>query len=99
HVVDLAKGHIKALEKILNSKGVNAYNLGTGKGYSVLDVVNNFKKATGVDIPYELRERRAGDVATCFADPKKAKEELDWSAQKSLEDMCRDSWRWQNNNP
>jgi len=99
HVVDLAKGHIKALKKALNTTGVDAYNLGTGKGYSVLDVVNNFEKATGVKIPYEIKERRAGDIATCFADPKKAKKELEWSSEKSLEDMCRDSWRWQSENP
>ncbi|NBI05498.1 UDP-glucose 4-epimerase GalE [Senegalia massiliensis] len=99
HVVDLAKGHIKALEKVLNTTGVDAYNLGTGKGYSVLDVVKNFEKATGVKIPYEIKERRAGDIATCFANPEKAKKELDWSSEKTLEDMCRDSWKWQSENP
>jgi UDP-glucose 4-epimerase len=99
HVVDLAKGHLKALEKIMNSTGVEAYNLGTGTGYSVLDVVKNFEKATGQNIPYVIADRRPGDISTCYADPAKALEELGWKAEKSLEDMCRDSWRWQSNNP
>jgi UDP-glucose 4-epimerase len=99
HVVDLAKGHVKALEEALKSTGVEAFNLGTGTGYSVLDVVNNFKKATGVDIPYVLTDRRPGDIATCFADASKAYRGLGWKAEKNLEDMCRDSWRWQKNNP
>lgn len=99
HVVDLAKGHLKALEKVMETNGVDAYNLGTGVGYSVLDVVNSFVKATGQKIPYILADRRPGDIATCFADPTKALKELGWKAEKSLEDMCRDSWRWQMNNP
>lgn len=99
HVVDLAKGHIKALEKILSITGVDAYNLGTGVGYSVLDVVNNFEKATGKHIPYVLTDRRAGDIDKCFANPVKALNILGWKAEKNLEDMCRDSWNWQKNNP
>lgn len=99
HVVDLAKGHLKALEKVLSATGVESYNLGTGTGYSVLDVVANFEKATGLVIPYVIVGRRAGDIATCFADAAKAFSELGWKAEKSLEDMCRDSWRWQSNNP
>lgn len=99
HVVDLAKGHLKAIEKVLNSKGVEAYNLGTGEGYSVLDVVKNFEKVTGITIPYEILERRPGDIGTCYANPSKALKELGWKAEKGLEDMCRDSWRWQKNNP
>lgn len=99
HVVDLAKGHLKALEKVMNSVGVEAYNLGTGTGYSVLDVVNAFVKATGEKIPYTITERRAGDIATCYAEPTKAFKELGWKADKNLENMCRDSWKWQKNNP
>lgn len=99
HVVDLAKGHIKALEKIETDTGIDAFNLGTGIGYSVLDVVNSFEKATGIKIPYTIASRRAGDIATCFADASKALDELDWKAEYSLEEMCRDSWNWQVNNP
>lgn len=99
HVVDLSKGHLKALEKVMNSVGVEAYNLGTGTGYSVLDVVNAFIKATGENIPYAITERRPGDIATCYAEPTKAFKELGWKAEKNLEDMCRDSWKWQKNNP
>ncbi|MCR1898309.1 UDP-glucose 4-epimerase GalE [Irregularibacter muris] len=99
HVVDLAKGHIKALEKIMNTTGVEAYNLGTGTGYSVLDIVKNFEKATGQKIAYELTDRRPGDIAKCYADVTKAKKELGWIAEKGIEDMCRDSWRWQERNP
>lgn len=99
HVVDLAKGHLKALEKVMNSVGVEAYNLGTGTGYSVLDVVNAFAKATGEKIPYVITERRSGDIATCYAEPTKAFKELGWKVEKNLEDMCRDSWNWQKNNP
>lgn len=99
HVVDLAKGHLKAVEKVMNVKGVEPYNLGTGIGYSVLDVVKNFEKASGVEIPYKIAPRRAGDIATCYADASKALNELGWKAEKNLEDMCRDSWRWQKNNP
>jgi UDP-glucose 4-epimerase len=98
HVVDLAKGHLKALEKILETEGVNVYNLGTGIGYSVLDVVKSFEKATGKEIPYVLTDRRPGDIATCYADPAKALNELNWKAEKNLIDMCRDSWNWQENN-
>lgn len=95
HVVDLAKGHLKALEKIQKEgKGLYIYNLGTGTGYSVLDMVNSFIKATGKNVPYKIVERRAGDIATCYADPKKAKEELGWEAEKTLEDMCLDSWNY-----
>jgi UDP-glucose 4-epimerase len=99
HVVDLAKGHLKALDKILDTNGINVYNLGTGIGYSVLDVVKSFEKATGVRIPYKITNRRPGDIAICYADPSKAYKELGWKAEKSLEDMCRDAWRWQLNNP
>ena len=95
HVVDLAKGHIKALEKIeKEGKGIFRYNLGTGTGYSVLDVVNSFEKSTGVKVPYKIAPRRSGDVAMCYADPSKAKEELGWVAEKTLEDMCNDSWNF-----
>ena len=99
HVVDLALGHIKALDKIKETEGVGIYNLGTGIGYSVLDLTYSFQKATGVEIPYTIIDRRPGDVATCYADATKAKEELGWTAQKTLADMCRDSWNWQKNNP
>jgi UDP-glucose 4-epimerase len=99
HVVDLANGHLKALEKVMSTEGVDAYNLGTGTGYSVLEIVAAFERASGVSIPYKIVERRPGDVAVCYADPKKALEELGWSAERGIEDMCRDSWRWQSNNP
>ena len=98
HVVDLAKGHIKAIKKAEKMTGVEAYNLGTGHGYSVLDIVNNFEKATGVKVKYELTDRRPGDIAECFADPTKAEMELGWKAEKELEEMCRDSWRFTQNN-
>lgn len=95
HVVDLAKGHIKSLEKLEKEKsGIYIYNLGTGKGYSVLDMVHAFEKTTGQKIKYKITERRAGDIATCYADATKAKEELNWVAEKTLEDMCRDSWNY-----
>jgi UDP-glucose 4-epimerase len=99
HVVDLALGHLKALEKVMSSKGVEAYNLGTGTGYSVLEIVKAFEKASGVKIPYKIVDRRPGDVAICYAEPSKARNELGWTAQRGIEDMCRDSWRWQENNP
>ena len=99
HVVDLAKGHLKALEKVMSTKGVKAYNLGTGVGYSVLDVVRNFEKVTGKKIPYVITSRRPGDIDKCYADPTKACKELGWKAEKTLEDMCRDAWNWQRNNP
>lgn len=99
HVVDLAKGHISALATVLDSTGVEAYNLGTGIGYSVLDVVNAFETANDVPVPYEIVERRDGDVDASFASAKKAKEELGWEAHYDLERMCKDSWRWQSTNP
>ncbi len=99
HVVDLALGHLKALDKIMTNSGVEAYNLGTGTGYSVLEIVSAFEKASGKKIPYQITDRRPGDIATCFADPVKAKQELGWVAERDIEDMCRDSWRWQENNP
>ena len=95
HVVDLAKGHVCALDKLdKEEKGLFIYNLGTGTGYSVLDMVKAFEKATGKNVPYKIAPRRAGDIATCYADPKKAKEELGWVAEKNLEDMCKDSWNY-----
>ena len=95
HVVDLAKGHVKALEKIdKEGQGLYIYNLGTGTGYSVLDMVNAFEKSTGRKVNYKITARRAGDIAVCYADPKKAKEELGWVAEKNLEDMCKDSWNY-----
>ena len=99
HVLDLAEGHLRALEKLRRQEGLFVYNLGTGKGFSVLEVVRAFEKSTGEKIPYEIAGRRSGDVAECFADPSKALAELSWKAEKSLEDMCRDSWRWQKGNP
>ena len=99
HVVDLAKGHVKAVGYALAHDGVQAINLGTGIGYSVLDLVKAFKAANGVDVPYRIAPRRAGDVATCYSDPSKAAELLGWKAEKDIEDMCRDSWRWQSQNP
>ena len=98
HVVDLAKGHIKALEKLNTNSGLVTYNLGTGKGYSVLDLVKAFSKASGKEIPYKMVGRRDGDIAICYADPSKANNELGWKAEKSIEEMCEDSWRWQENN-
>lgn len=99
HVVDLAKGHVAAIKKLEEKKGVLIYNLGTGKGYSVLDVVHAFEKACGKKIPYEVKPRRPGDIATCYADPAKAKAELGWEAENGIEEMCADSWRWQSMNP
>ncbi len=99
HVVDLAKGHLKALEKILKQKGIEAYNLGTGNGYSVLDLVHAFEKINQIQIPYQIASRRPGDVATCYANPEKSLRELNWKAEKNIEDMCYDSWNWQKNNP
>ena len=97
HVVDLAKGHVLALNKLeKENKGLFIYNLGTGTGYSVLDMVKAFEKATGKEVPYKIAPRRSGDIATCYANPKKAKEELGWEATKTLEDMCRDSWNYIN---
>jgi len=95
HVVDLAKGHLKALEKLNNDKqGLFIYNLGTGKGYSVLDMVKAFEKSTGMQVKYKIVPRREGDIATCYSDPKKAQRELNWKAEKTLEDMCKDSWNF-----
>ena len=99
HVVDLAKGHVKALKKIEENPGLAIYNLGTGKGYSVLDIVKNFEAATGVKIPYVIKPRRAGDIATCYCDASKAEKELGWKAENGIREMCEDSWRWQSNNP
>ena len=99
HVVDLAIGHVKALDKIKENVGCKIYNLGTGHGYSVLDIVKNFEEATGVKIPYQIKDRRAGDIATCYSDATKAKEELGWVAERGIKEMCEDSWRWQSNNP
>ena len=99
HVVDLAQGHVKALEKLKTNPGLVTYNLGTGNGYSVLDVVKAFAEASGRDIPYEIVDRRPGDIATCYADPKLANEELGWTAERGIKEMCEDSWRWQSNNP
>ena len=99
HVVDLAQGHVKALKKIEENAGLRIYNLGTGVGYSVLDVVKNFEDATGVKIPYSIKPRRAGDIDSCYADASLAKEELGWKAKYGIREMCEDSWRWQKNNP
>lgn len=99
HVVDLAKGHVKTLEALDKNPGLVTYNLGTGKGYSVLQLINAFSKASGVEIPYEIVGRRQGDVAECYSDPSKANKELGWKAEKDIDDMCQDSWRWQSKNP
>ena len=98
HVVDLAKGHVKAINKIANQSGMNTYNLGTGVGYSVLDIVNNFNKANSLNIPYEFAPRRAGDIDSFFSNPGKAKQELGWVAEMGIEEMCRDSWNFKKNN-
>ena len=99
HVVDLAKGHVKALAKLEKGSGLNIYNLGTGTGYSVLDMVKSFEKANDVKVPYAIKPRRPGDIATCYADAAKAKKELGWVAENGIEEMCRDAWRWQSSNP
>jgi UDP-glucose 4-epimerase len=99
HVVDLAKGHVKALKAIEGNCGVSVYNLGTGRGYSVLEVVHAFEEVSGVTIPYVIEERRPGDIAVCYSDPGKAKRELGWKAELDIYDMCRDSWNWQKKNP
>ena len=99
HVVDLAIGHVKALEKLNQKPGLVTYNLGTGTGYSVLDLVKSFEKASGVKIPYKIVDRRAGDIAMCYADTSKAKEELGWVAKYDIDKMCKDSWNWQSKNP
>ena len=96
HVVDLAKGHLLALDKLnKEDNGIFIYNLGTGKGYSVLEMVETFKKVNNVDVPYKIAPRREGDIAECYADPSKAKNELGFEATKNLEDMCRDGWNYQ----
>ncbi len=99
HVVDLAKGHVAALKKVEANGGLCVYNLGTGVGYSVLDIIRNFEEATGVKIPYQIKPRRAGDIATCYSDATKAKEELGWTAGLGIREMCADSWNFQKNNP
>ncbi|MBO4266080.1 MAG: UDP-glucose 4-epimerase GalE [Lachnospiraceae bacterium] len=99
HVSDLADGHIKALSKITENAGLCVYNLGTGNGVSVLELVKSFEKANNIKIPYEIKDRRPGDIATCYADASKAKRELGWEAKHDIVDMCRDSWNWQSNNP
>ena len=99
HVVDLAIGHVAALRKVQENAGLKVYNLGTGVGYSVLDIVKNFEEATGQKIPYEIKPRRAGDIAANYADASLAKEEMGWEAQFGIREMCADSWRWQSNNP
>ena len=99
HVVDLADGHVKALEYQKGHPGVHVFNLGTGRGYSVLEVVKAFGEACGHEIPYEICERRSGDIATCYADPSKAEQEMGWKASRTITEMCRDTWRWQSGNP
>lgn len=99
HVCDLATAHVAALQAVEKKQGLAIYNIGTGHGYSVLEVVNTFMKVNGVDIPYSIMPRRAGDIATCYCDPAKALRELGWKAQFGLDEMCRDSWNWQKNNP
>ena len=99
HVVDLAKGHVAAVKYVTANHGCEVFNLGTGVGYSVLDMVNTFMQVNGVNIPYVIAPRRPGDIATCYADPAKSKEILGWQAEKGLADMCRDSWNWQKQNP
>ncbi len=99
HVVDLSKGHVAAVKYAANNKGCEVFNLGTGTGYSVLDMVKAFEEANGVAVPYEVVSRRPGDIATCYADPAKSAAGLGWRAEKTLTDMCRDSWRWQSQNP
>ncbi len=99
HVIDLAIGHIKALEKLNTNPGIVTYNLGTGKGSSVLDVITAFEKANDINIPYTIVDRRPGDAAVCYADPSKANKELNWAANRDLQTMCRDAWNWQTKNP
>ena len=99
HVVDLAKGHVAAVSYVADHKGCQIFNLGTGTGYSVLDMVEAFRRVNGVPLPYQIAPRRPGDIATCYADPAKSARELGWKAEKNLDDMCRDAWNWQKNNP
>jgi len=97
HVVDLAKGHIKAIEKVLKDTGVDAYNLGTGNGYSVLEIINTFKKVNNIDVNYKITDRRPGDIDVCFADPSYAKEKLNWEANLGIEEMCKDAYNFVKN--
>jgi UDP-glucose 4-epimerase len=99
HVVDLARGHVAALQAIKKNAGIAIYNLGTGTGYSVLDVVNAFERVNNIKVPYSIKPRRPGDIATCYCNPAKAKAELGWEAQYGIDDMCADSWNFQSNNP
>ena len=99
HVVDLSKGHVAAVRYAAQHTGCEVFNLGTGIGYSVLDMVNTFREVNNVPLPYKIVERRPGDIATCYADPAKSAEVLGWKAEETLADMCRDSWNWQSNNP
>jgi len=99
HVVDLSLGHLNALEKLEENPGVVTYNLGTGRGYSVLEMISAFEEASGQKIPYEIVDRRPGDIAECYADPTKAERELGWKAERGIDEMCRDAWRWQSKNP
>ncbi|MDR8391078.1 UDP-glucose 4-epimerase GalE [Aliifodinibius sp. S!AR15-10] len=99
HVVDLSIGHLRALEKLDTEPGLVTYNLGTGRGYSVLEMVKAFEEASGKDIPYRIADRRPGDIAECYADPSKTEKELGWTAERDISDMCKDAWRWQSNNP
>lgn len=99
HVVDLSIGHLKAIEKKAGNPGVYIYNLGTGRGYSVLEMIHAFEKACGKELPYQIIDRRPGDVAACYSNPEKAKSELDWSAKYDIEKMCQDAWNWQSHNP
>ena len=99
HVVDLAKGHVAAVDYVAKNTGCEVFNLGTGTGYSVLDMVNAFREVNQVALPYRIVERRPGDIGTCYADPKKSAQMLGWKAEKTLTDMCRDAWNWQKNNP
>lgn len=99
HVVDLAKGHVVAISYLMEHTGECAFNLGTGHGYSVLDMVHAFETANHIPVPYVITDRRPGDLPTCYADPEKSAQELGWRAEKTLEDMCRDTWNWQKKNP
>ena len=94
HVVDLAKGHIKAIEKVIKDKGIDSYNLGTGKGYSVLEVINTFKRVNNVDVPYKIVERRPGDIASCYASTDKANKCLNWKAELEIDEMCKDAYNF-----
>jgi len=99
HVVDLALGHVRALQKLIRKSGVHIYNLGTGRGYSVLEMISAFEKVSGRKIPYRIIDRRPGDIAECYADPSKAEKDLGWRTERGIEDMCADTWRWQSQNP